>query len=412
MSAPGLVEHFFRHEYSRLVAALVRRVGLQNLEIVEDAVQSALMTALESWKRTGPPERPSAWVYQVAKNALLDALRTQAGRQRLLEARATELAPQAEPEAAPRLAGEVQDDLLRMMFNCCDEAIPEASQVVLTLKLLCGFEIAEIAQRLFTSEANVYKRHSRARTQLRARARLHGELNAEDYGARRPAVLRVLYLLFTEGYLSVHAEAPIRRELCEEAIRLTTILAEHPLGRAPEAFALLALMHLHAARLDAREDGAGGLLLLQEQDRALWKQDRIQLGLTWLARSAQGATFSRYHAEAGVAAEHCLAPSFEQTRWDRVAQCYALLEQTAPSALHRLNRAVAVAECQGAAEGLRLLQEAQPPSWLEGSYLWAAVRSDLHRRCGHTELAARLRAQAIESAPTEAVRTLLKRRLG
>jgi RNA polymerase sigma-70 factor (ECF subfamily) len=182
-------------------------------------------------------------------------------------------------------------------------------------------------------------------------------------------------------------------------------------GRTPETFALLALMHLHSARMGARQDGAGGLLLLEEQDRSLWDQAQIQVGLSWLAKSARGDVFSRYHAEAGIAAEHCLAPSFEATRWDKVVECYTLLERVAPSAIHRLNRAVAVAEWRGAAEGLAVLDGFAPPSWLSGSYQWAAVLADLHRRAGNGEAAQRYRETALSSAPTSAVRELLERRL-
>ena len=183
------------------------------------------------------------------------------------------------------------------------------------------------------------------------------------------------------------------------------------MGNVPETSALLALMHLHAARITARQDASGGLILLAEQDRALWDQQKIQVGLSWLADSARGDVYSRYHAEAGIAAEHCLAPSFEQTRWDRVVECYSLLEQSAPSALHKLNRAVAVAEWQGPAAGLALLEGLEPPSWLAGSYQWAAVLADLHRRCGHDDAAGRYRDVAVKSAPTQAVRELLQRRL-
>ena len=192
----------------------------------------------------------------------------------------------------------------------------------------------------------------------------------------------VLYLLFNEGYLSAHAEEAIRRELCDEAIRLATLLAEHPVGAVPETFALLALMHLHAARLGARLDGLGGLLLLEEQDRSLWDRERISVGLQWLARAASGEVFTRFHAEAGIAAEHCLAPSFAETRWNEIADLYAMLERIAPSPLHTLNRAVAVAEWRGPEAGLALLEDLAPPSWLAGSYLWEAVLADLHRRAG------------------------------
>lgn len=165
-------------------------------------------------------------------------------------------APENGPE--PFLAGEVRDDLLQMLFVCCDEAIPVESQLVLALKTLCGFGVREIALRLFTSEANVYKRLARARSRLRELSSRLGELNGEQYASRLPAVHKILYVLFTEGYLSSHAETAIRRELCDEALRLGVILAEHPVGQVPETSALLALMHLHAARITARQEGFGG----------------------------------------------------------------------------------------------------------------------------------------------------------
>jgi RNA polymerase sigma-70 factor (ECF subfamily) len=276
---------------------------------------------------------------------------------------------------------------------------------------LGGFDVREIADRLFTTEANVYKRLGRARARLRELPFELDELSPEQLAARRPAVQSILYVLFTEGYLSSHAEQAIRRELCDEAKRLAHVLIEHPIGCTPETCALLALMHLHAARLTARQDGAGGLLLLEEQDRSCWDQAEIQLGLAWLAKSAEGEVFSRFHAEAGIAAEHCLAPSFAETRWDRIVECYALLERLAPSALHTLNRAVAVAEGRGPSEGLAIVEGLEPPSWLEGSYMWMAVLADLHGRCGNDEHAKRYREAALASAPSVAVRDLLERRL-
>jgi predicted RNA polymerase sigma factor len=170
-------------------------------------------------------------------------------------------------------------------------------------------------------------------------------------------------------------------------------------------------MHLHAARLTGRLDGSGGLLLLEEQDRTLWDRAEIETGLSWLARSARGAVFSRYHAEAGIAAEHCLAPSFAETGWQRIVECYELLERLGPSAVHTLNRAVATAELRGPEAGLAVLDGLAPPPWLVGSYLWAAVLADLHRRCGHDELAQRYRDAAILAAPSAAVKDLLARRL-
>ena len=211
-----------------------------------------------------------------------------------------------------------------------------------------------------------------------------GELSGRQYSSRFPAVNKILYVLFTEGYLSSHAEIAIRRELCDEAIRLATILAEHPVGQVPETYALLALMHLHVARMTARQDGSNGLLLLEEQDRALWDRQRIQLALEWLAKSA-GAI-----------------PSPATTRKP------GLLRNTA--SLPRLRR-LAGTEWKGPAAGLDVLKGFEPPTWLAGSYLWAAVLADLHRRCGNADAAKRYRDEALNLAPTLAVKELLQRRL-
>ena len=404
--------HFFRHEYGRLVAMLSRRMGMRHLELVEDSVQCALLAALESWPRVGVPENPSAWLFRVAHNHVVGELRQRARRERLVAERGLDGADVAATAPTAALAGDVRDDLLRMLFVCCDDSIPIESQLAIALKTLCGFDVREIAERLFTTEANVYKRLGRARARLRELPFEPDDLSAEQLSSRLPAVQAILYLLFTEGYLSSHAETAIRRDLCDEATRLSHVLAEHPVSATPETFALLGLMHLHAARMTSRQDGSGGLLLLEEQDRSLWDQREIQLGLSWLAKSAHGDVFSRYHAEAGIAAEHCLAPSFAETRWDRIVECYSLLERLAPSAIHTLNRAVAVAELRGPAQGLEVLSGLDPPSWLVGSYLWAAVLADLHRRCGHDEAAQHYRDVAIESAPSPAVKDVLRRRLG
>jgi RNA polymerase sigma factor (sigma-70 family) len=405
------VEHFFRRDYSRVVAVLAREVGVRHIELVEDAVQSALMTALTTWTQQGLPENPSAWVYQVARNRLIQDLRRKSSRLKILEKAAADLAEGPALPVDPSFFEEVRDDLLRMLFACCDEAIPWQSQLALALKTLCGFSTAEIALRLFTSEDNVHKRLGRARERLRQSLPDVETPPLEKLRSRLPGVHRVLYLLFNEGYLSAHAEQAIRREVCDEAVRLTTLLAEHAVGAAPESFALLALMHLHVARLGSRVDAMGGLLLLEEQDRSLWDRGRIRLGMEWLERSAGADVFSRFHAEAGIAAEHCLAPSYQQTRWQEIAALYAMLERVAPSPLHTLNRAVAVAEWQGAEAGLAVLDGLAPPTWLAGSYLWHAVLGDLHRRAGHSEIARRHREQALGSAPTHAVRELLRRRL-
>jgi len=409
--APGLVEHFFRHEYGRLVAVLTRTVGLRHLDAVEDAVQGALLTALTSWNAQGVPTEPGAWLYRVAYNNVIDDLRRKTGRLRILARGVDTVDRESHDLPTSYFAGEVADDTLRMLFICCDDAIPPESQLVFALKTLCGFSVNEIALRLFTTDANVYKRLARARDRLRDIAPEIETPPLDTLKSRLPSVQAVLYQFFNEGYLSSHAEEAIRRELCDEAVRLTALLAEHAIGAVPETFALLALMHLHAARLGGRRDATGGLLLLEEQDRSLWDRERMRIGAAWLERSATGDVFSRFHAEAGIAAEHCFAPSFEATRWKEIADLYAMLERIAPSPLHAMNRAVAVAEWQGPNAGLAVLEALAPPAWLAGSYLWDAVLGDLHRRAGNLEIAQRHRDRALVSAPTDAVRDLLRRRL-
>lgn len=384
---------------------------MRHIEAVEDAVQFALLAGIENWGGETPSDNATAWFYRVAYNQLISELRTQSRRDNILQISAEEFVDLTEQSTQVAFSNELEDELLRMLFICCDEAIPIESQLVFSLKSLCGFSIKEISLRLFTSEANVYKRLSRARNTLKETALTVQEFANTEYTKRLPGVNKILYLLFTEGYLSSSLNTAIRKELCEEAIRLTHILVNNPIGNVPESQALLALMCFHFSRMTARADDAGSLLLLDEQDRSTWDRSCIKRGMFWLAKSANGEHFSRYHAEAGVAAEHCLAPSFEQTRWDKIAECYLLLEQEAPSALHRLNRAVAIAEWKGAEAGLCVLKEVTPPTWLVSSYLWNAVLADLHLRCGHIELGGDFSEKAFDSAPTEEIRTLLRRRL-
>jgi RNA polymerase sigma-70 factor (ECF subfamily) len=221
----------------------------------------------------------------------------------------------------------------------------------------------------------------------------------------------MLYLLFNEGYSSAQPDRVIRRELCDEALRLALLLRDEPSGALPETDALVALMCLHAARFDARLDGMGGLLLLEEQDRSLWDQELIQRGLAELARSARGETLSRYHLEAGIAAEHCLAPSYSRTSWEEIVRLYELLERVAPSPLNVLNRAIALCEWMGPDAGLGALEAFEAPAWLRDFYLWDATLGELHRRRGDRDRAVTHTKRALAAAPTNPEKELLERRL-
>jgi RNA polymerase sigma-70 factor (ECF subfamily) len=394
MTAPELPEHWFRRELGRLVSILSRRFGFHRIELCEDAAQTALLQATQSWSAKLPDD-PGAWLYRVAHNHVLDELRREKRDERYLAEVHVDYAQQ-----------EVHDDVLRLLFVCADPAIPPESQLVLALKTLCGFSTEEIALRLFQSEDAIHKRLQRARARLRE----HAEVQSID-PERVQSVLHMLYLLFNEGYSSAQPDRVIRRELCDEALRLALMLREDPAGALPETDAVIALMCFHAARFEARVDGMGGLLLLEEQDRALWNRELVQRGLDHLLRSARGEALSRYHAEAGVAAEHCLAPSYAETNWEEIVRLYDVLERVAPSPLNALNRAIALAEWKGPDAGLAALEAIQAPGWLLGYYLWDATLGELHRRRGDRDRAIEHTRSALAAAPTNPEKHLLERRL-
>ena len=394
MPTPELPEHWFRRELGRLVSILSRRFGVRRLQLCEDAAQTALLQATRSWA-SGLPDSPESWLYRVAHNYVLDELRREKRDQRYLSEVRTDYAQQ-----------EVHDDVLRLLFVCADPAIPPESQLVLALKTLCGFSTEEIALRLFQSPDAVHKRLQRARARLRE----HAEVQSID-PEREQGVLHMVYLLFNEGYSSAQADRLIRRELCDEALRLALMLREEPAGALPDTEALVALMCFHMARFDARVDGYGGLLILEEQDRSRWDRALVERGLDHLLRSARGETVSRYHAEAGIAAEHCLAASYAETNWGEIVRLYEVLERVAPSPLHVLHRAIALAELQGPDAALAELEAFEAPSWLSDFYLWHATLGELHRRCGNRERALAHTQRAFAAAPTNSEKALLEGRL-
>ncbi|TWT51063.1 RNA polymerase sigma factor [Rubripirellula amarantea] len=409
MTSTPLGEDSFRHEHARLVAILTCDLGIRHLVDVEDAVQAAMLTAVEQWPLHGSPDNPSAWLYRVARNQLLGDLRKTNRRRQLLAE------DYAKTIDANHSGGSTDDDehnrcLLRMLFLCCDDVVPEESRLAFTLKTLCGFSVKEIAVRLFANEESIYKRISRAKTSLRQTRLADVDLTTDEFTIRMPSVQRVIYLLFTEGYLSVDAESSIRIELCNEAIRLALVLASHRDGDHPETSALIALMLFNAARLNGRQDHTGGLLLLEEQDRTKWDRKLISQGMLWLEKSSAGEHFSRYHCEAGIAAAHCLSPSFAETRWDHIVKNYSVLASFVDVPVHRLNHALAIAENDGPALGLEFLNRFRPPSWLAGSYMWSAVSADLHFRCGQPQIAIGFYETAIATAPTAAIGKLIQRR--
>lgn len=405
------VEHLFRHEYGQLVALLVRRMGIQYIDKIEDAVQWSMAQALEFWRTTDIPQSPSAWLYRVAYRYLLSEIKTAKHRKLLLK-EYSELKPNNSYFCEEDVfSNELSDSMLRMLFVTCHCEIPLESQLVFTLKSICGFNIREIAQRLFITEANVYKRFSRAKKILQNQSLALDDFEDSEVIARLPAVHRVLYLVFTEGYLSSNVEMAIRRDLCEEAIRLTKLLAVSKFGDVTNTHALLALMYFHLARINARQDDLGALLLLSQQDRSMWDRGYINLGLDSLNKSVQGENISHYHIEAGIAAAHCIAPSFEQTKWKDIVAAYKLLHNISPSPLHFLNEAIATAEWKSPEEGLAVLQSIEKPAWLTNSYYWYTVKADLLLRSGEITKSLKYAKLAIQLAPNKSIKKLLTKRL-
>ena len=304
----GLVEHFFRHETGRLHGALIRLLGVQNFSLAEDVAQEALLRALRAWSIGGVPANPSAWITRVAMNLAKDALR----HQRMASAKEPAIITHIEqtfasPAGAWETTHEIRDDALRLMFVCCHPSIAPDAQVVLALKVLCGFSTGEIARAFFASEAAIEKQLTRTKQRIHD-AGLGFELPATgDLAPRLDGVLAALYLLFNEGYKASAGERLLREELCQEAVRLTSLLLTHPAGRTPRTHALLALMLLTAARFPSRLDEHGELLRLDDQNRSKWDQGLIVRGLAQLVDAARGGELSEYHLQAGIAAIHCTA---------------------------------------------------------------------------------------------------------
>jgi len=406
----GVVDHLFRRESGRLVAILARRFGVAHLHLAEDVVQDALLKAMQVWPFTGVPDNPSAWLLQTAQNRALD----QARRATLWRHKQTALMALAEDFSgvpAARFEDEIADSQLRMMFVCCHPGLPADAQVALVLKTLCGFGEREIAAAFLAAKDAIEKKLVRARKFLRD-ARVPMELPpVTKLGPRVESVQRALYLLFNEGHKASHGESLLRADLCADAIRLGELLAAHAIGARPATHALLALMHLHAARLPARVADDGSLLVLAAQDRAKWDRRQIGRGLAHLEKSAAGENLTRWHIEAGIAACHALAPSFAETNWPHIVELYDLLLALDRSPIVALNRTIALAQAQGAATGLHAFAELPRRRALEHYHLFHAVHGHLLLAAGKKKEAAVALHRSLELAVLPAERDLVRQRL-
>lgn len=409
----NLAENLFRQESGRLVSVLTRMVGTGRLQLAEDVVQEALLRALKTWPYYGVPENPAAWLTQTAKNLAFDVLRREKTFQTKEPGIAQFLGQTAPQPSTPdiRFETEVEDDTLRLMFACCHPEISLEDQAALALKTLCGFSASEIASAFLSTEAAVTKRLTRARQRIRD-LRLPFEIPAgKELLPRLDGVLQTLYLLHNEGYKASGGGSLIRRDLCMEAIRLITLLARHPVGNLPATHALLALMLFNTARFPARQDADEKIVRLQDQDRTLWDQRMMALGLRHMEKSAVGSTLTLYHLQAAISAHHCTAPDYDSTNWTAILSLYDTLVRHDPSPVAALNRAVAVSHVHGPSEGIKAVQAIPNCNSLARYYLLHAVLAEFETRQDRYAEAARHLKQAITYAGTTAERDFLASQL-
>ncbi|HLJ45812.1 MAG TPA: sigma-70 family RNA polymerase sigma factor [Bryobacteraceae bacterium] len=413
-SAPevgGLLEHLFRHQSGRMVAHLARLLGPAHLDLAEEMVQQAMLRALQSWPYHGVPENAPAWLFRVAHNAAIDAVRRDRSLSDKTDAIVTELSRSASamPDD-PGLEEQLRDDELRMIFMCCHPNFSRDTSVALSLKTVGGFSVREIARAFLADEATIAQRLVRAKRQIRECGLTLDMPSASELGDRLDSVLEVVYFMFNEGYAAHEGEDLIRRDLCMEALRLGRLIAASSISM-PRVDALVALMAFQAARLAARVDQAGDLVLLEQQDRDRWDQGLIAFGFYHFDRSISGDEVSVYHAQAAIAATYARATGPEGVDWPVIHEIYDQLLELNPSPVVVLNRAVVVAKVHGAACALEAIEPLESDPKLRNYYLRLAVRGHLLFELKRVREAAACFRQALECPCSEPERRFLRRKL-
>jgi RNA polymerase sigma factor (sigma-70 family) len=410
-SVSQLVDHLFRHESGKMIAALSKLLGLQNLETANDIVQDSLLQAMNTWRFKGIPDNPSAWLYRVAKNRAIDFLRR--------EKKFRDISPQysyllqseytlSSTVHSLFLENEIQDSQLRMMFACCHPSINEESQVALTLKTLCGLSVNEIAKAFLTTEETIAKRIYRAREKIKGEKIEMDVPGNDDLLPRLDTVLKSLYLLFNEGYNSSHPDQLIREDLCEEAMRLCYVLTENKITGYPRAKALLSLMCFQASRLNTRLDDQGNIILLKHQDRKKWSRPLIQKGFDYLDKAAEPFEISTYNIEAAIASLHAASPSFEQTDWKSIYHLYEMLYQLQPNPIVAMNKAVASAYAINKQNALAELQQIKG---LEQYHLYYASIGEIYFELEQKDEAKKFYKKALQFTSSGLEQQLLRNKV-
>ena len=400
------ISDLYRAESRRVFATLIRLLG--DFDLAEEALSDAFRAALEQWPRDGMPDNPRAWLVSAGRFKAIDGLRRRA-KFAPLDDVADEVEAIADDTPAPWDAEGIEDDRLRLIFTCCHPALAPDAQVALTLREVCGLATEEIAQAFLSSAPTLAQRIVRAKAKIRD-ARIPYQVPAPDeLPERLESTLRVIYLVFNEGYSASSGASLTRLDLSAEAIRLGRLLVD--LLPEPEAIGLLALMLLQESRRTARASPDGELILLADQDRSLWNRQQIGEGVALVERALASGRIGPYSVQAAIAAVHAEAKSAAATDWAEIVLLYDALLRLEPSPVIELNRAVAVAMRDGPAAGLALVEAIQARGDLTGYHLAHAARADLCRRLGRTAEARASYERALELAKQAPERRFLQRRL-
>jgi RNA polymerase sigma-70 factor (ECF subfamily) len=404
------IEILYRSESGRVLATLVRLLG--DLDLAEESMHEAFAAALETWPQTGVPEKPRPWLISTARFKAIDGLR----RRARFDAAQTDLALHLEARSEEsrineitQEADEIDDDRLRLIFTCCHPALSPEAQVALTLREVCGLTTEEIARAFLVTPAALAQRIVRAKAKIRETPIPYEVPAPEELPERLSAVLQVVYLVFNEGYSAAAGAEVTRAELTREAIRLGRLLTE--LQPEPEAIGLLSLMLLQESRRAARTSPAGELILLENQDRALWNRAQIVEGLALVERALQSRRFGSYTLQAAIAAVHAEAESAAATDWRQIVALYNQLARIQPSPVVHLNRAVAIAMRDGPEAGLAHIDAVLEHGELANYYLAHSARAEMYRRLGRTVEARSSYEKALALTQQEPERKFLQERI-
>ena len=398
------IEHLFRTEYGKVVALLTHKFGISNLEQIEDATQDTFVKAMQVWAYQSIPDNPTAWLYRVASNRMIDLLR----RAKKLEYKEVgELYPKSEVGHAsdPALDQTISDSQLKMIFACCHPALSEEHQIILSLKLIGGFSNKELAEALMKKEEAVAKSFTRAKKKFRKEVQLLKIPVQMGLQSRLFQVLRIIYLLFTEGYAATSGSQIIKRDICYEALRLALLLQDNKYCKHPNLNALIALMCFHASRFDARLDKVGELVTLEHQDRSKYNQELISIGIQHLENAGtQDRTPSDYHLEAARSYYHSIAKNFEDTDWKSILYLYDVQLKLYYSPMVALNRIIPFAKQHGAKKGLAELEVLGKRGGFENQGLYHAIRAELQSELNRPEKQQAALKKAIALSENELVK--------